>query len=333
MKIKDVAARRIWDSRGRPTLEAFVQLDGGKTGQAAAPAGASRGSREAVELRDGGRKLSGLGVQGAIRSVTELIAPRLIGLDAMDQATIDSALIDLDGTSNKSRLGGNATTAVSLAVFDACASALDIPVWRRASMHSGSEPSIPLPEIQIFGGGSHAGGRVDIQDFMVMVPGASSMDECLELTAEIYHAAGSIMLEKGRAVGVADEGGWWPDFKSNAEGLDALVLAIEKAGEKPGENVVISLDVAASEFGRGGTYKLDTSDNHRFRAWAGSEFGRNGFAVGRRPDSAGSRPFSGRIAASGAWNRARSGFDGLDRAPVGHAGLPWLSSHRNRPML
>lgn len=256
MKIKEVAARKIWDSRGRPTLEAFVRLDGGKTGRAAAPAGASRGSREAVELRDGGRKLSGLGIQGAIRSVTEQIAPRLIGLDAMDQATIDSALIDLDGTYNKSRLGGNATTAVSLAVFDACASALDIPVWRRASMHSGNEPSMPLPEIQIFGGGSHAGGRVDIQDFMVMVPGASSLDECLELTAEIYHAAGSIMLERGRAVGVADEGGWWPDFKSNAEGLDALVLAIEKAGEKPGENVVISLDIAASEFGSGGTYRL-----------------------------------------------------------------------------
>ena len=256
MKIKDVAARKIWDSRGRPTLEAIVQLDGGKTGRAGAPAGASRGSREAVELRDGGRKLSGLDVNGAIRSVTEQIGPQLVGLNALDQSAIDSSLIDLDGTSNKSRLGGNATTAVSLAVFDACASALEVPVWRRASMHPGSKPSIPLPEIQIFGGGLHAGGRVDIQDFMVMVPGASSLDECLELTAEIYHAAGSIMRERGRAVGVADEGGWWPDFKSNAEGLDTLVLAIERAGERPGENVVISLDIAASEFGSGGTYKL-----------------------------------------------------------------------------
>ncbi len=256
MKIKDAAARRIWDSRGRPTLEAIIRLEGGKSGRAAAPAGASRGSREAVELRDGGNKLLGFDVQRAIRSVKEKIAPRLAGMDATDQAAVDAALIELDGTSNKSHLGGNAITAVSLAVFDACASALEVPVWRRAAMHAGRKPSVPLPEIQIFGGGSHAGRRVDIQDFMVMVPGAASFDECLELTAEIYHAAGSIMLERGRAAGVADEGGWWPDFKSNADALDTLVLAIEKAGEKPGKNVVISLDVAASEFGSGGRYKL-----------------------------------------------------------------------------
>ena len=256
MKIKDVAARRIWDSRGRPTLEAIIRLEGGKSGRAAAPAGASRGTREAVELRDGGDRLSGFDVQRAISSVKERIAPRLAGMDASDQAAVDAALIELDGTSNKSHLGGNAITAVSLAVFDACASALEVPVWRRAAMHAGCEPSVPLPEIQIFGGGSHAARRVDIQDFMVMVPGASSFDECLELTAEIYHAAGSIMFGRGRAVGVADEGGWWPEFKSNADALDTLVLAIERAGEKPGENVVISLDIAASEFGSGGRYKL-----------------------------------------------------------------------------
>ena len=256
MKIKDVAARRIWDSRGRPTLEAIICLEGGSSGRAAAPAGASRGSREAVELRDGGDKLSGFDVQRAIKSVKEKIAPRLAGMDAIDQANVDSALIDLDGTITKSHLGGNAITAVSLAVFNACASALEVPVWRRAAMHAGCKPSVPLPEIQIFGGGPHAGRRVDIQDFMVMVPGAASFDECLELTAEIYHAAGSIMLERGRTVGVADEGGWWPEFKSNADALDTLVLAIERAGEKPGKNVVISLDVAASEFGRSGRYKL-----------------------------------------------------------------------------
>ncbi|MHA3979055.1 phosphopyruvate hydratase [Halovulum sp. GXIMD14794] len=259
-EIQSITARRVWDSRGRPTVEADVRLANGVLGRAIAPAGASRGTREAIERRDGGARLGGRDVQGALASVRDVIAPALSGMEAGDQAAVDAAILALDPSPLKDTVGGNATVAVSLAVLHAAAADAGLPLWRHVAQHYGCTPSLPLPEIQIFGGGAHAGRRVDIQDFMVMVPGASSFDEVMEVTSEVYFAAGDIMASKGRAAGVADEGGWWPVFGSNEEALETLVAAIEKAGEKPGERVVISLDVAASEFGKQGRYRLALED-------------------------------------------------------------------------
>lgn len=256
--IRNIHARRIWDSRGRPTVEAEVTLADGATGRGIAPAGASRGTREAVELRDGGERLGGLDVARALAGICDEIAPALRGFDALDQEGVDERLIVLDGTANKARLGGNATVAVSLAVLHAAAASSGMPLWRYCA---GEGPaSIPLPEIQIFGGGAHAGRRTDVQDFMVVAPRAQSFAEALEITAEIYRAAGSLMAERGRLQGVADEGGWWPAFDSNEEALDALVSAIERAGYTPGHEAAISLDIAASEFGRNGRYRLAMED-------------------------------------------------------------------------
>lgn len=258
--ITQVQARRVWDSRGRPTVEADVTLAGGASGRAIAPAGASRGTREAIDLRDGGTRLGGRDVLGAVHGVNTLIADALRGLDAADQTAIDAALIALDGTTNKARLGGNATVAVSLAVLHAAAAASGLASWQHVAAQYGGTPSMPLPEIQIFGGGAHAGRRVDIQDFMIMVPGASSIEEAFEITAEVYAAAGDILGERGALRGVADEGGWWPEFSSNEAALDTLMQAIERAGQRPGDKVVISLDVAASEFGHDGQYRLALDD-------------------------------------------------------------------------
>ena len=254
--ITRIQARRVWDSRGNPTVEVDVITASGRIGRAIAPAGASRGTREASDLRDGGAKLGGMDVTAAVANVNTLISPALLGMDAGDQAAVDAALIGLDGTPLKSRLGGNATVATSLAVLHAGAAARRMPLWQHVADTSGQTPSLPLPEIQIFGGGAHAGRRVDVQDFMVMVPGASNMAEVMEVTSEIYRAAGLIMKARGHSVGVADEGGWWPVFDSNEQALDTLMQAIETTGEKPGDRVVISLDIAASEFGRDGRYRL-----------------------------------------------------------------------------
>lgn len=254
--ITGLLARRLWDSRGNPTVEVEVRLASGATGRALAPAGASRGRREAIDLRDGGAALQGMNVQGAVANVNTTIAAALRGMDALDQAGVDAALVALDGTALKSRLGGNAMVATSLAVLHAAAAAREQPLWRHVADISGQTPTLPLPEIQIFGGGAHAGRRVDVQDFMVMVPGATSFDEVMEVTSEIYRAAGSILKARGHSVGVADEGGWWPVFDSNEQALETLVQAIEDAGETPGERVVIALDIAASEFGANGRYRL-----------------------------------------------------------------------------
>ncbi len=255
-EIRSLFGRRIWDSRGNPTVEVEVELTDGTSGRAAAPAGASRGAREAVDLRDGDKRLGGMDVGRAVAGVNGPVAATLRGMPAIDQQSIDDALIQLDGTANKARLGGNATVATSLAVQQAAAASERKPLWAYLADKYGQEPTIPLPEIQIFGGGAHAGRRVDIQDFMVMVPGAESFGEVLEITSEIYRAAGAIMKRRNNLSGVADEGGWWPSFYSNSEALETLVAAIEEAGEVPGERVVISLDVAASEFGSNGRYKL-----------------------------------------------------------------------------
>lgn len=262
--IKNIKGRRVWDSRGRPTVEAEVTLAGGAMGRAIAPAGASTGSGEAVDLRDGGSAFGGYDVSRAIASVNGEIAAKLAGLDASDQRHLDDTLIALDGTANKARLGGNALVATSMAVLHARAAAEKLPLWQYLA--DGRPVRMPLPEIQIFGGGAHAAKRVDIQDFMIMAPAATSFAEAIDWTAEVYRAAGAFMKSTGRLQGVADEGGYWPAFRSNEEALDALVTAIEAAGFKPGKEIAISLDVAASEFGRHGEYtlaldgqKLDTS--------------------------------------------------------------------------
>jgi len=252
--IENIHARRVWDSRGRPTVEAEVRLQGGAIGHAIVPAGASTGTREALELRDGGTTFGGLDVQTAIRHVNNEIAAALRGADANDQATIDRCLIDLDGTPAKTRLGANATLAVSMAAAHAAAAQFGVPLYR----HLGGEAAtlLPMPQIQIFGGGAHAGRRVDIQDFMVVCPAAAGFAQALEWTAEVYRAAGELMRRRGRLAGVADEGGWWPDFDTNEQALDALLEAIEAAGFVPGEQVAIALDVAASEFAHEGRYRL-----------------------------------------------------------------------------
>jgi enolase len=213
---------------------------------------------EALDLRDGGPRFGGLDVRRAVANVNDLIAPALRGKEAIDQPEIDGTLIALDGTPNKRRLGGNAIVATSMAVLQAAASAMEQPLWRYIS--GVGEVSIPLPEIQIFGGGAHASRRVDIQDFMVVCPGAGSFAEALDRTAEVYRAAGLSLAEKGISAGVADEGGHWPAFETNEQGLDSLVRAIERAGFTPGSEVAISLDIAASEFGQGGRYRLSLED-------------------------------------------------------------------------
>ncbi len=244
--IAEVKARRVWDSRGRPTVEVDVHLVDGSTGRGMAPAGASRGTREAIDLRDGGSKLGGLDVQGAVANVNGEIAALLQGRDARDQPGIDAALLALDGTENKARLGGNAMVAASMAVLHAAAASAGKPLWQYVA--AGRLVTMPLPEIQIFGGGAHAGRRVDIQDFMVMPLGASTFAEAMEMTAEVYLAAGALMKAAGKLAGVADEGGWWPLFDANEEALGMLTRAIESAGFKH-RDMAISLDIAASEFG------------------------------------------------------------------------------------
>ena len=258
-RIAFVHARRVWDSRGRPTVEADVMLENGAVGRAIAPAGASTGSGEALDLRDGGAAFGGYGVQRAVANVNGEIARAVTGLDAVNQMAVDERLIALDGTPNKSRLGANATLSVSMAAAHAAAHATGEPLFRYLA--EGADTTlIPLPQIQIFGGGAHAGRRVDIQDFMVMCPGAHSFAQALEWTAEIYRAAGALMAEAGSLAGVADEGGWWPSFTTSEQALDTLVRAIERAGYRPGEQVGIALDIAASEFGRDGRYRLALED-------------------------------------------------------------------------
>ena len=252
--ITRIIGRRVWDSRGRPTVEAEVLLKSGASGRAIAPAGASMGCGEAVDLRDGGTGLGGYDVRRAVAHVNADISDALRGLDATDQAAVDRALIALDGTAQKSRLGGNATIAVSMAVLHAAAAAAHIPL--HAYLAQGRAIHIPLPQIQILGGGAHAGRRVDIQDFMVMCPSAKNFAEALDRSGEVYQAAGRLLRDSKRIQGVADEGGWWPAFSVNEEALDLLMRAIQSAGFTPGQEVHIALDIAASDFGRDGRYRF-----------------------------------------------------------------------------
>ena len=253
-----VHGRRVWDSRGRPTVEAEVLLEGGGVGRAIAPAGASTGTGEALDLRDDGEAFGGYDVTRAVGHINGEIARAVTGIDAADQPALDHKLIELDGTPSKSRLGANAVVAVSMAAAHAAAAAAGEPLYRY--LGGPDVQMLPLPQIQIFGGGAHAGRRVDIQDFLVVCPAAETFAEALDWTAEVYRAAGALMKDAGTLQGVADEGGWWPAFSTNEQGLETLVRAIERAGYKPGTEVAIALDVAASEFGRGGKYKLLLED-------------------------------------------------------------------------
>lgn len=258
MQIESVRGRRVWDSRGRPTVEAEVRLAGGALGRAIAPAGASTGSGEALDRRDGGDRFGGRDVRAALAAVEGEIAALLTGRSVEDLAALDAALVELDGTPQKRRLGGNALVAVSMALAHARAAGRGLPLW--ASLAEAEPAFLPLPEIQIFGGGAHAGGRVDVQDFMAVAVGARGYAEALEMTAEVYRAAGELMRRGGRLQGVADEGGWWPDFRDDREGLELTVAAIEAAGLSPGRDMALSLDLAASEFGRDGRYRVGGRD-------------------------------------------------------------------------
>ncbi len=253
-RIKHIVARRIWDSRGMPTVEVEVLLENGITGRGIAPAGASRGANEGWELRDGGTSFGGKDVLNAIAGVNREIAPALNGMDVNDQQAADLLMIELDGTPNKSRLGANALISTSMAILHAAANNARMPLWRYLARDNSVQ--LPIPQIQIFGGGAHAGRRVDVQDFMIIATGAASFQQALEMTAEVYRHAGLIMQRRGTLMGVADEGGWWPAFAKNEDALDTLVEAIEAAGYVPGQDVSIALDIAASEFYADGKYKL-----------------------------------------------------------------------------
>ena len=258
-RIERVIGRRVWDSRGRPTIEAEVLLENGATGRAIAPAGASTGSAEAVDLRDGGDRFGGFDVQRGLAAVDGEIDAALRGRAVDDLDALDRLLIELDGTPNKGRLGGNALIATSMALAHAAAADAGLPLWRYLAAGR-DDLLLPLPEIQIFGGGAHAGRRVDIQDFMVIAVGAGSSAEALEWTAEVYRSAGKLMQDAGLMQGVADEGGYWPAFDSNEQALEYLVRAIEGAGRVPGDEVAISLDIAATDFHRDGLYRLSQDD-------------------------------------------------------------------------
>ena len=257
MKIRSISSFQIYDSRGYPTLETEVELENGVTGRGLVPSGASTGQYEALELRDGDKaRFRGKSVFRAIGHVNGEIAAKLRGQDVSDQAAIDRALIELDGTPNKSRLGANAVLSVSMAVANAAAAAEGKPLFEH--LGAGAGTLLPLPEIQILGGGAHAEWRTDVQDFLVIAVGAKTYAETLEMTHNVYHAAGAIMSERGKRHGLADEGGFWPDYASNEEALGTLVEAIERAGYAPGRDVAISLDIAASDLfdENTGTYRF-----------------------------------------------------------------------------
>ncbi len=253
--IVDIIGREILDSRGNPTVECDVLLESGVMGRAAVPSGASTGSREAVELRDDepGRYL-GKGVLKAVENINTEIAEAVMGLDASEQAFLDRTLIDLDGTDNKSRLGANATLAVSMAVARAAAEEAGLPLYRYFGGSGAMQ--LPVPMMNIVNGGSHANNSLDIQEFMIVPVSMTSFREAMRCGAEVFHALKKIIHDQGMSTSVGDEGGFAPNFKSNEECLNTILKAIEKAGYKPGEDVLLALDCAASEFYKDGKYDL-----------------------------------------------------------------------------
>ena len=255
--IAKIHAREILDSRGNPTLEAEVTLADGSFGRAAVPSGASTGTKEAVELRDGDKtRYLGKGVKNAVANVNGAIASALAGFDAADQQGLDRRLIDLDGTENKGRLGANALLGVSLANAHAVAASKKQPLWQYLSTITESDVSLPVPMMNIINGGAHADNNVDFQEFMVLPVGASSFSEALRAGTEIFHSLKSVLKGHGLSTAVGDEGGFAPDFRSNVEALDTILEAIGKAGYTAGEDVLLGLDVASSEFYDNGKYHL-----------------------------------------------------------------------------
>jgi enolase len=255
MIIEDVFAREILDSRGNPTIEVDVVLEDGSLGRAAVPSGASTGTHEAVELRDGEQaRYMGKGVRQAVDNVNCEIGPELVGMNALDQVAIDQAMIELDGTPNKGRLGANAILGVSMAVAKAAAVSLDMPLYQYLGGFNAKR--LPVPMMNILNGGKHADNNVDIQEFMIMPVGASSFAEALRMSVEVYHSLKSVLKSKKLNTAIGDEGGFAPDLKSNEEAIQVIVAAIEKAGYTPGEQIAIALDTAASEIYHDGKYHL-----------------------------------------------------------------------------
>ena len=257
-----VQAREILDSRGNPTVEAEVTLVGGEVGRAAVPSGASTGEHEAVELRDGDKKrYLGKGVLKAVRNVNDIIAPELEGLDALDQAEVDAALLALDGTKTKSKLGANALLAVSLATARAAAEYLEVPLYKYLGGPNGR--TLPVPMMNIINGGAHADNNVDFQEFMIVPVGAANFTEALRMGAEIFHALKSVLKKKGYATSVGDEGGFAPNLRSNEEAIETILESIPQAGYQPGSDCLLALDPAASEFYDGKSYVFKKSDKRK----------------------------------------------------------------------
>ena len=256
--VRDVAAQEVLDSRGNPTVRAQVVLRGGARGDAFAPSGASTGSREALELRDGDpKRFSGRGVLKAVAGIVDEIAPAICGIDALDQEVLDHAMINLDGTSDKSRLGANAILAVSLAAAKAAAAHREVPLFQHIhDIFGGGEVRLPVPMMNILNGGEHASNNVDIQEFMVQPVSMRSFGEALRCGVEVFHALKGVLNEQGLSTTVGDEGGFAPDLPSNAAALDMIARAVEAAGYEPGKDVMLALDCAASTFFDNGKYTL-----------------------------------------------------------------------------
>jgi enolase len=253
--IKSIKAREILDSRGNPTVEVEVVLSDGATGRAAVPSGASTGAFEAVELRDGGDRYLGKGVLNAISNIEKIIAPKIIGSDALAQRNLDQVMIDLDGSANKSKLGANAILGVSLAVAKAAANSQKLAFYRFIGGESAD--LLPVPMMNILNGGAHADTNVDIQEFMIAPIGAKTFRESLQWGAEIYHALKSVLKKRGLATSIGDEGGFAPNLESNRAALDLIVEAVNKAGYKLGEQIALAMDVAATEFFKSGSYEFE----------------------------------------------------------------------------
>jgi enolase len=276
-KITNIVAREILDSRGNPTVEVDIHVEGGSWGRAAVPSGASTGSREALELRDGDKKrFGGKGTLRAVKNVNESLLPAVRGMDVADQAALDKKLCEADGTANKDKLGANAILGVSLAAARAAANAAGINLHRHLAKLAGNPGTLlPVPMFNIMNGGAHADNSVDFQEFMVAPVGAPTFREALRMGAEVYHALKSILKTKGYSTAIGDEGGFAPNLKANVEAIEVILAAIEKAGLKPGSDVAIALDPAASSFFEDGAYVLSKSDKSRLTSeqmvefWAG----------------------------------------------------------------
>ncbi|CAM4386020.1 phosphopyruvate hydratase [Deinococcus marmoris] len=256
MNIEKVIAREVLDSRGNPTVEAEVHLDSGYVGRAIVPSGASTGTHEALELRDGGSRYGGKGVQKAVKNVNEALGPAVVGLDASDQGAVDAAMMELDGTPNKGNMGGNAILAVSLATARAAAEELNIPLYRY--LGGSNAKTLPVPMMNLINGGMHADNSVDFQEFMVMPVGAPSFREALRYGTETFHSLKKVLSGRGYNTNVGDEGGFAPDLKSNEEALEVLLEAIEKAGYEAGKDICIALDPAVTELYKDGKYHLES---------------------------------------------------------------------------